>query len=212
MKGRLIYIIIIILLALILIFNRTNSINMETDKSELTEEQIEKVNKAFQPIIIGDDGTDKLNPLGHFLTSYYEKPENIDLDNMLYQFPTESNIADGEFEALKTHDNWPFGEVTSMENIPVPIHRIPASSVDAALNQYMNISLNDLNTNNFSSLIFLEEYNAFYNFTSDFSPGFFICNSGEIKGDTVVLYGKNAILTLKKLEDRYIFVSHIKAE
>lgn len=207
-------IMMVILITVIIIgvtFNSTNRV-ISTDKIELTKEQIAQVNKAFKPIIVGDDGNDMLNPISHFLTSYYENPENIDLAYMLYLFPSEDNITEEEFEALKIHDNWSFGVEITKENMPMPIHRISTSSIDDALELYMDISLNDVNINNSNSLIYLEENNAFYNFTSDFAPGFFICNSGEVQGDTVILYGENAILTLRKIDDRYIFVSHVKGE
>ncbi len=203
--------VMVIIVVAIIIGISSDPINSEP-LVELTKEQIEQVNKAFMPIVIGDDGKDGINPLSHFLTSYYEKPEDIDLAYMLYHFPSEENITEDEFEALKAHDNWPFGEVTTIENMPVPIHRIPANSVDAALKQYMDISLDDVIVKNPDSLIFLDKYNAYYNFTSDFAPGFFTCISGKVQGDTVTLYGKDEILTLKKKDDGYLFISHIKAE
>ena len=211
-KTFFVVLIMVILVAAIIIGLTTNSIKLEkTAEIKLTKEQIAQANEALGPFVNGEDGQ-QVNPLSHFFTSYYEKPEYINLDNMLYIFPSETNITKEEFEALKAHEKWPFGKDAEMDTIPVPIHRISADSVDAALKQYMNISLEDVVEKEPESLIFLEEYNAFYNFTSDFAAGFFKCVSGEIKDDTIILYRENAVLTLRKIDDRYIIVSHIKTK
>lgn len=46
----------------------------------------------------------------------------------------------------------------------------------------------------FSGYTYLEDTDAFYTTTSDYSPGYFRCTSGEIEpdGDTALLYGSTA--------------------
>jgi hypothetical protein len=84
--------------------------------------------------------------------------------------------------------------------------------VDEALKKYMNISLEDLTHTTANNIIYLEEYDAFYNFTSDFSPGYFTCTSGERQGDIIRLFGDDATLTLRKIDNKYIFISHVNVE
>lgn len=47
----------------------------------------------------------------------------------------------------------------------------------------------------FSGYTYLEDTDAFYTTTSDYSPGYFRCTSGEIEpdGDTALLYGSTAV-------------------
>ena len=63
-------------------------------------------------------------------------------------------------------------------------------------------------------MLYLEEYDAFYNFTSDYGPGFFTCAGGQITGDTVLLWsepdfnGSRCELTLRKSGENWLIQSH----
>jgi len=95
-------------------------------------------------------------------------------------------------------ETWPFGADVTMDGMPVPIHKFSVETVNQALEKHMGITLDDLNGVGVDELIYLKEYDAYYNFTSDFAAGFFVCTHGEIYGDIVRLYGDTAKLTLKK--------------
>ena len=67
----------------------------------------------------------------------------------------------------------------------------------------------------FDDVLYLEEYDAYYNFTSDFAAGIFSCVRGEVQGSTVRLYagygdGGGAMLTLHEQGGRYLILSHQK--
>ena len=109
--------------------------------------------------------------------------------------------------------------------MPVPVHRYEVKDVEAVLQKYLGVSLQDLEDvkqqgMNFGkdSLYYLEEYDAFYNTTSDMGGGSFTCARGEIQGDKVYLYSKcsqysesyGTVVVLKKQNDRYIIESHLR--
>ena len=83
-----------------------------------------------------------------------------------------------------------------MEDFPLPIHRYPASAVEGVLKRFAGIGLADLTDMQtpFSGYTYLEDTDAFYTTTSDYSPGYFRCTSGESEpdGDTALLYGSTA--------------------
>lgn len=213
MKKNVVLAVSLILLCVLFSACHDNDVNTENEVIPLSSEEVEQINKDFEPIIVDANGQDSLNPLSHFVNSYYEKSKDIDLFYLLYHFPSECDVLDEkEFHRLKLHENFPFPETTTQNTMHVPIHKISARAVDKALKEYMNITLKDLTYITAKNIIYLEEYDAFYNFTSDFSPGFFTCTSGERQGDIIRLFGSEATLTLQKTDDRYIFISHVKAE
>ena len=99
--------------------------------------------------------------------------------------------------------------------MPVPIHRYSRADVDAYLEEHAGITTADLTTFPVSSadLLYLPEYDAFYNFTSDAGPGVFICEAGRREGALLILTGGSAELTLEKTEaGRYLFRSFLPLE
>ncbi|MBQ9719591.1 MAG: hypothetical protein IJV64_02735, partial [Oscillospiraceae bacterium] len=80
----------------------------------------------------------------------------------------------------------------------VPTWRYRVSDINAALTQYAGITLDDMTTDwrNDERMLYLPEYGAFYNFTSDFGPGTFVPVRGERSGTLVRMYSDHAILTL----------------
>lgn len=61
-------------------------------------------------------------------------------------------------------------------------------------------------------MAYLADYDAFYNYTSDFGPGMFTCIRGEVDGDIVRLYEEfetgTDMLTLRKVGNNYQIVAH----
>jgi hypothetical protein len=179
------------------------------EATPLTAEEVEQYNKAFEQILSDGEGNQSVNPLCHFFTSNYDRPEDINLVKFLWYFPWETNVTDeAEFEALRAHESWPFGDAP--DGIPVPIHRIPAAAVNDALKKYAGITLDELSGVGTEKLIYLKQYDAYYTYTSDFGPGFFVCTRGERQGDIIRLYGDSATLTLELKEDGYLIVSYQK--
>lgn len=161
----------------------------------LTQAQIDAVNAIFADYELSTDDT-----LGHFavngfFTSTYDDVRDLNLNNFLAYFGEcgEEDISEEEFAQLNA--KWEF-RVDSVEDFPLPIHRYPASAVEDVLKRFAGIGLADLTDMQtpFSGYTYLEDTDAFYTTTSDYSPGYFRCTSGEIEpdGDTALLYGSTA--------------------
>jgi hypothetical protein len=188
-----------------------NDRNGYNEVTPLTAAEVEQYNMTFEPLFIDEKGDQHLNPISHFFTSYYDRPEDIDLVNFLWYFPSDGLVTDKtEFEALKAHESWVFSHEATLDSMPVPIHRIPAAAVNEALIKHAGITLNDLSGVGTEKLIYLKQYDAYYTYTSDFGPGFFVCTRGERQGDIVHLYSDEAVLILKLEGDSFRIVSHQK--
>lgn len=179
----------------------------------LTADESEAYNKAFEPLLYDEQGNAiSVNPISQFLSSYYDRPEDINLAELLRYFPSDGTVTDKtEFEALKDSENWPFGANMTLDGMPVIIHKFSADTVNRALKKYMGITLEDLSGAGMDKLIYLKNYHAYYNFTSftsDAGFGSFTCVSGERQGDLVRLFGETATLTLKIQGDGFWIVSH----
>ena len=83
--------------------------------------------------------------------------------------------------------------------MPVPIHRIPAKTVDETLTEYAGITTADLWDR--SGVCYLPETDAYYNFTSDFGPGYFQADYGETTGESAWLWYGSDCLTLGRETD-----------
>ena len=181
----------------------------------LTEDQIALVNEAFEPRVYDKQGNViGVNPWSCFFTSYYDDVRQMDFEEFLRYFPGDgSEAGDAEFEALKSVDVWPFRQVETRGKMPVPIHKYSSRLINLVLDEYAGITLHDLDT---SKVAYLAEYDAYYNYTSDFGPGMFVCTRGEVDGDVVRLYGEyddwSKVLTLRKEGSQYRVVSHQKIE
>ena len=165
---------------------------LKTDVS-LTQKQIDAVNAVFADYELSTDDT-----LGHFavngfFTSTYDDVRELNLKEFLAYFGEcgEEDISEEEFAQLK--DKWDDFKAERLEDFPLPIHRYPASAVEAVLQRFAGIGLADLKDiqEPFSGYTYLESTDAFYNTTSDYSPGYFTCTSGSIDafGEYVQLFG-----------------------
>lgn len=155
------------------------------------------------------------SPISCFFTSYYESPKDLDLYEFLYYFPDNELVEDysKEYAALKKHKLWPFEE--DVEVIPTPIHRYTSAAINDVLMDYAGITLDDLSGVGSEKLIYLLEYDSYYNFSSDFGPGVFYCEYGIIDGDIIRLYEKYSgdVLTLKfGGSEGYMVLSHMPGE
>lgn len=150
-----------------------------------------------------------------FFTSHYDDVAALNFEKFMWYFPGDGiadPVTDVEFGALKNVDVWPFKELESLESMPVPIHKYSRSTVDAALTKYADITTADLDT---SSVAYLAEYDAFYTYTSDYGPGWFIPCYGEKSGSTVTLWeapsgesDNSDMLVLKNTGDNWHILSH----
>ena len=124
-----------------------------------------------------------------FFTSFYDDVRKLNFEEFMRYFPGDrsapAQTTEAEFKALKQVEDWPFTEVESLDNMPVPIHKYPRSRVDSVLMKYAGITTAELDT---AGVAYLKEYDAFYNYSSDFGPGSFIPYYGEKDGNIVTLW------------------------
>lgn len=150
----------------------------------LTEEEVARVNAAFEPLVEGESGEMRVNPLCGFFASDYDIVNQLNLPEFMRYFPGgTTEVTDKEFEALKAHPLWPFKADTAQTqaDMPVPIHKYTSVQIEEVLWQYAGIGLDNLTgVKESESLLYLEEYGAWYNFTSDFGPAMFVCEGGEV--------------------------------
>lgn len=179
-------------------------------KSEgvLTDEEIEEINYLLQPVFSNNDWFE-VNPLSCFFTSYYEDVRDINLAKFLRYFPNGEVPEElPEFEALKNHENWPFGDADSIDSLPAPIHRYKSEVVQDIFTAYADINLDGLT--GVDGLIYLDSTDAYYNFTSDLGPGIFICTEGIVEDGVIKLYGNSrneSVLTIVKVDGKYVIKS-----
>ena len=173
------------------------------------------MNEAFAPFKEREN-VSYVNSVCSFFTSYYERPEDLDLVEFLRYLGIGGTVEnEAEFQALKGAGGWPFQGVDSLDRMPVPIHRYRRTELDAYLEEHADITTADLTNVPESSgeLVYLPETDAFYNFTSDAGPGMFICEAGRWEGKLIVLTGGGKELTLEAAEDgRYLFRSFLPLE
>lgn len=181
----------------------------------LTQEELAAYNAVMDPAVRDESGDIvdfHIQPFSYFFSSYYKNVRNLNFEEFIRYFPDSGQATEAEFEALKKLDNWPFKQVERMENMPVPIHRHTISSINEVLTRWGGITTSNLDT---SGVCYLEEYDAYYTFTSDFNMFYFIAESGEQVGNYVYLRksvenGNIAVLTLRLMPgtDEWQIVSH----
>ena len=172
----------------------------------LTEEEIASLNELLAPIVYDKQGgIIGASPWSCFFTSYYRDVRALDFEKFMRYFPGDGSTASAEeFELLKGTEGWPFSQEDTLDTIPVPIHKYPARLVDTILREYAGITTAELDT---SGVAYLEEYDAYYNYTSDFGAASFHCTRGERVGDILYLYSETeqgtTRLTLREAGNSY---------
>lgn len=182
----------------------------------LTEAELAEYRAAFWPEIMEGEQVVSVNPVSAFFTSYYGRPEELNFEEFLRYLPDDGLVsdvppADPEFQALTRQPGWPFEEGIL---IPTPIHRYSRQSVDAVLEQYAGITTENLSGVGMDTVLYLEEYDAWYNFTSDYGPGMFIPVYGLREGSTVTLWEMSSkdTLILEETEEGFRIRSHLPGE
>ena len=186
----------------------------EIEGEPLSKEEIEFFNEMLNPIT-DSKGNMEQNPWGHFFMSYYDNVREINFPMFIWYFPSDgSEVEEEEFQKLREVEAWGFDNCETLEDMFVPVHSISKKEVDAVLMEYAGITSDDLDT---SEIAYLEEYDCYYTFTSDFAWGMFICSEGERVGNTIYLYGESelsfyndsgSMLVLIEEEGKYKVLSH----
>lgn len=185
--------------------------------TSLLEEELAQFNEIYAAQATSTD----FLPVNGFFTSLYDDATELEFAEFLRYYPADGALdsADAaEFEALSKLPGFPwkaedFGlETLTVNDLPTPTHRILRSSVDETLQKYADITTADLK--NTEGVLYLPEYDAYYNFTSDFGPGVFTCVGGKKDGNIIRLWsdthgydGSTEILTLQYEDGNYYIKS-----
>ena len=161
------------------------------ERSVLSQQELDAYN-AVTDCTVRDESGDitgmDIHPASYLLTSYYGNVLDLNFAEFLRYFPEDGGISDeAEYEALRNLDSWPFKQAESMEQMPVPIHKISAASVNEVLRAYGGITAADLS--NTDGVFYLKDYDAYYTYTSDFNVSSFAAESGQQVENYVYLYG-----------------------
>lgn len=156
-----------------------------------------------------------------FFTSLYSDPRDMDAEAFLQYCPDQGLLGPGdeaEFQLVQAKMDWRVGEdqhLATLEEMPVPCHRLSRSYIDEILTQYAGITLEEMHTDWMEAVCYIPETDCFYTFTSDFGPGAFLPLYGEKTGDLVTLWstpsgqdGSARVLTLQSAEGGYRILSH----
>ncbi|MDF2839178.1 MAG: peptidase, partial [Evtepia sp.] len=154
---------------------------------------------------------DQFNIRNQFLSSLYDKPEDIDLFQLFYcGSGIAETISDEELEAVIAKGSW--GDCDCEKN--------SRTNMDKVLTEYMGITLADTKKVGLNQFVCLPQFDAYYFFHGDTNYRSKITFlSGERDGDTIHLYydddfyadGKK-VLTLKENNGSYLFIANQKAE
>lgn len=176
-----------------------------------TEPWIREANAAFNATVSINGGADRASEISCFFSCTWEAPEEIDLAAFLRYCPLHEQLLDENTEEAQA-------VMAAMGENPflvTPVWRYPREEVSALLKKYTGITVEELNSRD--GVLYLEEYDAFYNCTSDWGPGRFYCTGGEQIGDRITLRGKSGdgeerILTIREDRGTYSFLSYLKSE
>lgn len=185
--------------------------------TSLLEEELAQFNEIYAAQATSTD----FLPVNGFFTSLYDDVTDLNFAEFLYYYPADGILdsADvAEFDTLSKLPNFPWKaedfelETLAVNDLPTPTHRILRSSVDETLQKYADITTADLK--NTEGVLYLPEYDAYYNFTSDFGPGVFTCVGGKKDGNIIRLWsdthgydGSTEILTLQYEDGSYYIKS-----
>ena len=174
----------------------------------LTQEEQEQVNAAFDPF------ADEARAAACIVNSYYTDVTELDVGALLYNFPTDEEATQKEFTALreKYGKDFLFSEIENISDMLVPVHRYRVVDIDAALRRYAGIGHDDLTGKSLDQpLLYLEETESYYNFTSDFGLLGFHCNGGWVYDGGAVLFSTHSALYLTERGGNYFIQAHLPA-
>ena len=178
---------------------------------KLSDEVIRTFNEMFVPTVTDDSGNTSVTEISCFFTSYYDKPEDIDLAEFLRNCPIRTEVSDEE-EFLKVKETAKFKlPADTLNDMSTPVWRYRREDVDALLQEYTGISTADLTgkTSGRSELVYVESTDSYYNFTSDFGAGSFNVVKGEKEGSIYYLWNSRGnCLTLRNTADGIKILSH----
>ena len=174
------------------------------------ETWIREVDEAFNATVREPGSGTRAGELSCFVSCSWGSPEEIDLAEFLRYCPLAEQLPDENTEEAQA-------VMAAMGENPflvTPVWRYPREKVSGLLRKYTGITVEELLSR--EGVLYLEEYDAFYNCTSDWGPGRFLCTGGERSGDRITLRGENGsgegrTLTLREENGNYYLVSYLNS-
>ncbi len=156
------------------------------------------------------------NIRNQFLSSVYDKPEDINLFYSTIDSYVDEKITDTEIQAVMEQ----LEIEGSPDDLPCICNKISASTMDKVLKEYMGIGFEDTNKVGLENFVYLLKYDAYYHIHGDSNYENVInFSKGERDGNIVRLYYKDTfyndgekVLTLKIEDGNYKFVSNQKTK
>ncbi len=159
-----------------------------------------------------ENGNSTYNLVGCCFTSFYKEPADLDLHAFLkYYDDYDGDASEEEYQLLLAAGKVMGRRWSHVEDLPHPLRRIRAETVEARLQEYFGIGLSDLRTDYRTQFRYLPETDCFYSVTSDFGPGVFTPGWGETQGDTVRLWSGYTSLTLRVSGEDWKILSYWNA-
>ena len=148
---------------------------------------------------------------------YYTSPEKIDLSTVFY---------DGAGVGTRVSDTWSEQEHQAVLNAVginefyIPVYKVTRTAVEAVVQEKLGISIDDIESDITYGFHYVEAYDAYYNAHSDtnLNPVTITGGKTDNSGLYMVEYtdeayiNKKIIVTLRKTDTGYQFVSNVKAE
>ena len=184
----------------------------EEEAAVLTPEEIEKANEAFAPTVAEGDSM-RASEISCFFTSEYTDVRDLDLVEFLRYCPAQTMLEGTEaeeFDAVMAAEGGTKYPV--FDDFVSPIHRFKKEEVSALLKKYAGITVDDLKDT--SRVTYLEKYDCFYNFSSDFAPGTFQCEKGWKEGNQYRFVSEESgkELLIEKAGEKYFIRSFTTIE
>ena len=117
-------------------------------------------------------------PISCFFTSLYDHPRNLNANAFITYCPSQEELGpedEAEFQLVQKKLDWrnTSSHLLTLEEMPVPCHRLPRSYINKILMQYAGITVEDMHSDWKAKLCYVPETDCFYTTTSDFGPGVF---------------------------------------
>ena len=173
---------------------------LEDGWTRLTEEELKWFNEQFFNV----DGNAIVNA---FLTCTYTDVKDISMYDLFYDCPNQSEVEVTKAEKTLLEKEW--------EEIYTDIQKVPTSYMNEMLSKYANITLEDSNKVELDLLVYLSDYDAYYNMHGDthYTPVEVKSGMRDDNGNIVLVcdcseYENNYQVTLKVHDNGYYFVSN----
>ncbi len=182
--------------------------------TELSKTQCAELNDMFEPFV--RSRMDIRNKINGFFQARFDRPEDIRLYDLLKYSPISAGEASEEEYRTIAEQYSDRAPIDLPGDFIQPAHRFTSEAIDELLREYTGIGLDDLSDEARESMLYIPEYDTYYNFTSDMGAGTYSCHTGRFEDDTLILSSyigtgtpdsRPLLLTFKRSGDRWYIYS-----